>query len=256
MIRQGIVLVLTLTALGPLLSPLTAKEVDACAAIVDDRQNSSDVCGVEQEESAPYATWWVRAHSRTQTFNGGKDSPEISEEVEVGQLFRVQAEQNGPRLKVWDPRNDVQTWIPAAYVGPVDPPAWADFAENGRWLDVSLSVPQNITAYQGDEPMMSGLVTAGTNGTTSPGFYRILRRVANETMDSRRASGVSDNYLLKNVLWTQYFTFDGAAIHYNWWGPPNGFGRPGSHGCLGMMYNDSKFLWDWAGVGTPVVIHY
>ena len=51
-------------------------------------------------------------------------------------------------------------------------------------------------------------------------------------------------------------TFDGAAIHYNWWGPPNGFGRPGSHGCLGMMYNDSKFLWDWAGVGTPIVIHY
>ena len=77
MIRQCIVLVVTLVVLGPLLSPLTAQEVDACAAIVDDRQSSSEVCGVEREESTPYATWWVRAHSRTQTFNGGKDSPEI-----------------------------------------------------------------------------------------------------------------------------------------------------------------------------------
>jgi lipoprotein-anchoring transpeptidase ErfK/SrfK len=159
-------------------------------------------------------------------------------------------------LKVWDPRQDVQTWIPATAVGPVDPPDWADFAENGRWLDVSLTIPQNITAYQGDMPVLNALVTAGTNGTTAPGFYRIMRRVANETMDSRRAPGVHDTYLLKNVLWTQYFNFDGAAIHYNWWGPPNGFGRPGSHGCLGMMYNESKFLWDWATIGTPVVIHY
>ena len=181
----------------------------------------------------------------------------FSEEVEVGQLFRVQAEQDGPRLKVWDPRNEMFSLDSSLICSVRLIRRVGNFAENGRWLDVSLSVPQNITAYQGDEPVMTGLVnSAGTNGTTSPGFYRILRRVANETIDSRGAPGVSDNYLLKNVLWTQYFTFDGAAIHYNWWGPPNGFGRPGSHGCLGMMYNDSKFLWDWAGVGTPVVIHY
>jgi hypothetical protein len=223
---------------------------------VDDRIASGDVCGVEREQSTPYATWWVRAHSRAQAFNEARDSGEPTEEIEPGRFFRVEAPQNGPRLKVWDPRHDVQRWIPATAVGPVDPPDWADFAENGRWLDVSLTVPQNITAYQGDMPVLNALVTAGTNGTTAPGFYRIMRRVANETMDSRRAPGVTDSYLLKNVLWTQYFNFDGAAIHYNWWGPPNGFGRPGSHGCLGMMHNDSKFLWDWASIGTPVVIHY
>ncbi|MFN0072734.1 MAG: L,D-transpeptidase [Chloroflexota bacterium] len=255
MIRRLGIMLTALSVLWPLLSPLAAREADACAAIIDDRKSSGEVCGVVRDESVPYATWWVRAHSRAQTFSEGRESREATGDVEVGQFFRVEAQQDGPRLRVWDPRNDVQTWIPATAVGPVDPPAWADFSENGRWLDVSLTVPQNITAYQGDAPVMTALVTAGTGGTTTPGFYRILRRVANETMDSRRAPGVTDTYLLKNVLWTQYFTFDGAAIHYNWWGPPNGFGRPGSHGCLGMMHNDSKFLWDWATVGTPLVIH-
>jgi lipoprotein-anchoring transpeptidase ErfK/SrfK len=253
--RRSFISLLCASALGPVLSPLSAAQVDACA-VVDDRSSSGQVCGIEREQAIPYATWWVRAHSRTETFNEGRDSREPSEEIAPGRFFRVEAPQDGWRLKVWDPRHDIQTWIPATAVGPVDPPDWADFAENGRWLDVSLTVPQHITAYQGDMSVLSALVTAGTNGTTAPGFYRIMRRVANETMDSRRAPGVRDSYLLKNVLWTQYFNFDGAAIHYNWWGPPNGFGRPGSHGCLGMMYNDSKFLWDWADIGTPVVIHY
>ena len=88
-----------------------------------------------------------------------------------------------------------------------------------------------------------------------PGFYRILRRVYNETMDSRTVPNVRDSYLLKDVMFTQYFTGDGAAIHYNWWGPPRGFGNPGSHGCLGMRWDGSKFLWDWANIGTPIVIH-
>src|SRR2546430_1908474 len=80
--------------------------------------------------------------------------------------------------------------------------------------------------------------------------------VADQTMDSRTIPGLADHYLLKDVLFTQYFTGDGAAIHYNWWGPPRGFGYPGSHGCLGMRYDGSKFMWDWAGVGTPIVIHF
>jgi lipoprotein-anchoring transpeptidase ErfK/SrfK len=241
---------------GPILSPIALQNVDACAAIIDDRANSGEVCGVVREESVPYAAWWVRAHSRSHSYASNVASGDAIGDVEVGQFFRVEADQVGSRLKVWDPRNDTRLWIPANAVGPVDPPAWADFSDNGRWLDVSLTVPQNITAYQGDTEVMNGLVTAGANGTTFPGFYRILRRVANETMDSRLAPGVTDTYLLKNVLWTQYFTFDGAAIHYNWWGPPNGFGRPGSHGCLGMQHDESKFLWDWATVGTPIVIHY
>src|SRR5829696_1855149 len=141
-------------------------------------------------------------------------------------------------------------------VDPVDTPFWAAFADDGKWMNVSLTPPQHLLAMQGDLQVMRDLVTAGTQGTTKPGFYRILRRVYDETMDSRTIPGMADNYLLKGVLFTQYFTGDGAAIHYNWWGPPRGFGYPGSHGCLGMRMDGSKFLWDWAGIGTPIVIHH
>src|SRR4051794_32704666 len=140
---------------------------------------------------------------RTKLWPSPQELNKSTGSVEVGQYFRVDAPQDSFRLKVWNPRTNTEEYIGAEAVGPVDPPAWADIADDGRWLDVSLTVPQNITAYQGDEPVLNGLVTAGTNGTTAPGFYRILRRVANETMDSRLAPGVSDHYLLKDVLWTQ-----------------------------------------------------
>ena len=61
-------------------------------------------------------------------------------------------------------------------------------------------------------------------------------------------------YYLTNVLFTQYFTGDGASLHYNYWS--GAWGYPGSHGCLGLTYADSAWLWGWAHIGTPVVIHY
>ncbi len=84
-----------------------------------------------------------------------------------------------------------------------------------------------------------------------------MRRVANETMDSstigipRTARG---GYYLRNVLFTQYFTSGGASLHYNYWS--SNFGSAGSHGCLGLSYADSAWLWNWATIGTPLSIHY
>jgi lipoprotein-anchoring transpeptidase ErfK/SrfK len=61
-------------------------------------------------------------------------------------------------------------------------------------------------------------------------------------------------YYLTGVLFTQYFTSDGASIHYNYWSA--NWGYAASHGCLGLTYADSSFLWGWAGIGTPISIHY
>ena len=54
------------------------------------------------------------------------------------------------------------------------------------------------------------------------------------------------------MLYTQYFTSDGASIHSNYWS--GNWGYAGSHGCLGLPLAESTFLWNWADVGTPVVI--
>jgi lipoprotein-anchoring transpeptidase ErfK/SrfK len=88
------------------------------------------------------------------------------------------------------------------------------------------------------------------------GLFSIIRRVANETMNSETI-GIPrlgpGGYYLTNVLFTQYFTGDGASIHYNYWS--SNWGYSASHGCLGLPYADSAFLWNWATLGTQINVH-
>jgi L,D-transpeptidase catalytic domain len=128
----------------------------------------------------------------------------------------------------------------------------------GRWIDVDLNEPAMLVAYQGSTPVLTTLTIHGAGPRPTPlGVFPISRRVANETMNSdtigipRFGPG---GYYLTNVLFTQYFTGDGASLHYNYWS--SNWGYAASHGCLGLTYADSLFLWNWAGLGTPVSIHY
>jgi hypothetical protein len=131
---------------------------------------------------------------------------------------------------------------------PADAPTW------GKWIDVSL-IQQLLTAYDGTTPLRTLEVTTGMAGfETPPGFYTILSRVANETMTSG-AIGAEDHYRLDDVLFTQYFTDRGHALHFAWWRTKETIGRPGSHGCINLLLDDSRYLWDWAEIGTPVYIH-
>jgi hypothetical protein len=127
----------------------------------------------------------------------------------------------------------------------------------GRWLDVSLTGSAKVVAYEGGAPVRSFFAIKGVaKYPTPPGAWSIVRRVANETMDSTTV-GIPRNspggYFLKDVLYTQYFRETGESLHYNWWS--SAWGTSGSHGCLGLSLGDSKWLWDWATVGTPVLIH-
>ena len=95
---------------------------------------------------------------------------------------------------------------------------------------------------------------------TPVGTHRIQRRVENETMIGstllRLDTFEIPDYRLENVKWTQYFTGAGAALHTNYWRPAGRFGMPSSHGCVGLLEKDARWLWDWARVGTPLLIHY
>jgi hypothetical protein len=128
---------------------------------------------------------------------------------------------------------------------------------SGRWIDADLTVLALITAYEGDNAVYSALAIPGTSAFETPaGTFRILRRVANETMDSSTIGIPRDapgGYYLEDVLYTQYFTGDGASLHYNWW--RGTFGYPGSHGCLGLNREDAAWFWEWTDIGTPLVIH-
>ena len=131
---------------------------------------------------------------------------------------------------------------------PADAPTW------GKWIDVNL-IQQLVTAYDGTTPVRTTETTTGMAGwETPPGFYTIIHRVANETMTSG-AIGAENFYRLDDVLFTQYFTDRGHALHFAWWRTKETIGRPGSHGCVNLLLEDARFLWDWAELGTPVYVH-
>ncbi|GAC1323638.1 MAG: hypothetical protein NVSMB2_21450 [Chloroflexota bacterium] len=128
----------------------------------------------------------------------------------------------------------------------------------GRHFEADLREPALLTAFEDGAPIWSTLTLKGTISNRTPtGVHQILWRVPNETMTSERVyppipRGAPGGYYLKNVLFTQYFTSDGASIYYNYWS--SNWGYAGSHGCLGVGYNEAKFAWDWAEVGTPVYV--
>ncbi|MBV9172272.1 MAG: L,D-transpeptidase, partial [Chloroflexi bacterium] len=128
----------------------------------------------------------------------------------------------------------------------------------GRHFEADLREPAMITAFEDGGAVWSTLTLKGTVAHRTPaGAHRVLWRVPNETMTSERVyppipRDAPGGYYLTGVLFTQYFTSDGASIHYNYWS--SNWGYAGSHGCLGIGYNEAKFAWDWAEVGTPVYV--
>ncbi len=121
----------------------------------------------------------------------------------------------------------------------------------GKWIDVNIS-KQTITAYDGQTPLKTALVSTGVAAhPTVVGRFAIYSKYAAYTM-SGGTPGV-DYYYLPNVPWTMFF-YSGYAIHGTYW--HHNFGHPMSHGCVNLQTSDAKWFYDWAPVGTPVITHY
>jgi lipoprotein-anchoring transpeptidase ErfK/SrfK len=147
------------------------------------------------------------------------------------------------------------THTPTPVVPAPNPPAVPGPEVSGeRWILVDLA-RQTTTAMIGETPLYTAQATTGKSGWETPrGSFRILYRVENETMTSA-AIGAEEYYVLDDVLWTQYFTDRGHALHLNYWREDYYFGRiPSSHGCVGLRYADAQFFWNFATYGTRVEI--
>ncbi len=63
-------------------------------------------------------------------------------------------------------------------------------------------------------------------------------------------------YVQPDVPWINYFDNSGDAIHGNYWRAASVFGNSNtSHGCVGLPVANAAWVYDWAPVGTPVLIH-
>lgn len=115
-----------------------------------------------------------------------------------------------------------------------------------RWIDVDLSA-QLLTAYEGNTPVRSTLVSTGLPSTPTPtGRYSIYAKYTSVPMSG-------PGYYLPNVPYTMYF-YRGYALHGTYW--HSNFGQPMSHGCINLPTPEAEWLFNWASIGTLVNIHY
>lgn len=124
--------------------------------------------------------------------------------------------------------------------------------DDTNWVEVNLS-NQTAMLWNGTQLLRTFVISSGVaKWPTVTGDFRIWYKTPSQTMTGgSRADG--SYYDLPNVTWVSYFYQD-YGFHTKYWN--NIFGAPSSHGCVNMREADAKILYDFAPVGTRVVVHY
>ncbi len=136
--------------------------------------------------------------------------------------------------------------ISAAPAASPTPFPTAPIGENFRWIDVDLT-HQRVIAYEGETPVRTVIVSTGLPRTpTVTGRFKIYVKY-------RAADMSGPGYYLSKVPYVMYF-YRGYGLHGTYW--HNNFGQPMSHGCVNLPTSEAEWLFNWASVGTPVVVHY
>jgi lipoprotein-anchoring transpeptidase ErfK/SrfK len=118
-------------------------------------------------------------------------------------------------------------------------------ADGKKWIEIDIS-DQRLVAWQGDVPVFETIVSTGKPGwRTLPGVFNVYRKY-----EETRMRGA--DYDTPDVPWTMYYS-GGFAIHGAYW--HNNFGTPVSHGCVNLRVPEAKALYEWAPMGTEVVVN-
>ena len=110
-----------------------------------------------------------------------------------------------------------------------------------KWIEVDVT-RQTVTAWEGNVPILSFLVSTGLSNTpTVLGKFNIYWK-----LESTLMSG--PGYYLPDVPYTMYF-FGGYGLHGTYW--HENFGEPMSHGCVNLRNEHAKQLFEWADPVIP-----
>jgi lipoprotein-anchoring transpeptidase ErfK/SrfK len=129
----------------------------------------------------------------------------------------------------------------------------------GKLIVISLS-RQVLTAYQDGNAVLTTFVATGRPQLpTPPGVYRIFHKYSPYKFISPWP--YSSPYWYPSA-WTSFameFIAGGYFIHdapwRSWYGPGSNTYN-GTHGCVNVPYSPMSFLWNWAPIGTTVVVQY
>ncbi len=119
----------------------------------------------------------------------------------------------------------------------------------GKWIEVDLS-QQRLTLWVGNTQVMSTLISSGLAATpTETGEFKVYEKHPVMTMTG---TILGEYYYVPNIKWVSFFD-GGEALHGTYW--HHNFGHPMSHGCINMTEADAKVLYDFAPIGTKVIVH-
>ena len=128
-------------------------------------------------------------------------------------------------------------------------PSSGDTIKLDKLIKVELA-SQTLTYYFNSIELEKFLISGGVASMPSPvGSFKILDKVP-----SKNYGGTGFNFYYPNTLWNLHFTTDywRYYIHGAYW--HNNFGRPMSHGCINVHYNNMERLYNFTEIGTRVEI--
>jgi len=110
---------------------------------------------------------------------------------------------------------------------------------------------QTLNAWEGGKIVNSSRVSTGMYYTsTVKGVFKIYKKYDLQNMKGHYPP--YEPYNLKNVPKVMYF-YKAYAIHGAYW--HNRFGYKVTHGCVNEPVAFSKWLYDWAPIGTSVYVY-
>jgi lipoprotein-anchoring transpeptidase ErfK/SrfK len=133
---------------------------------------------------------------------------------------------------------------------PPTPPV-PDASGTGRRI-VYSNGQQRIWLVEDDGSVTRTHLVSGRRNFPRPGNYAVFSR-----SPSSRAGGVTLQYMVRWAR-TKGLSVGFHAIPVNRRGRPiqgeDELGQYRSHGCVRQRVADAAFVWDWAPIGTPVVV--
>lgn len=110
---------------------------------------------------------------------------------------------------------------------------------------------QTLTAWNNGQQEFQFAVSTGLPKTpTVHGKFKIYAKIP--LQDMRGYSLVNGRYFHKDVPYVMYF-YKSYAIHGAYW--HNNFGTRMSNGCVNLSIGDAMRIFEWASIGTSVVVY-
>jgi lipoprotein-anchoring transpeptidase ErfK/SrfK len=115
----------------------------------------------------------------------------------------------------------------------------------GRWIEVDTSRQQLIAWNNGNIERVFNVSTGKRRTPTPSGTYSVQSKYRSTYMQGA-------GYYVPDVPYAMFYS-GGYALHGAYW--HNNFGTRMSHGCVNLGVPQARWLYNWAPVGTTVVVH-